>query len=207
MPHCIYFSRLHILLLHTRHSDLWCVLDAAVRARTLASIRLSRNKLALLKRALHIEMVPNLVQRLSLTSDSNTRTVLRSERILDLRCGVRLLCGRLDAGLGKPLVRGQLLEQRDGPLDVVGCFLAGLVIGVAASLKGADASAVLVPLVFPEGLVITVLANPVLVHVRECRVAEELGHNRLDICVLTALITELRVRAVAVIRPKTMNGP
>jgi hypothetical protein len=61
--------------------------------------------------------------------------------------------------------------------------------------------------VLPQGLVVTVLADPVLVHVGQGAVAEELGHDALDVAVLAAGVAELRVCAVAVVRPETVNCP
>ena len=130
-----------------------------------------------------------------------------SQSIHNLIGSVSLCRGRLDTSLSEPLVRRKSLEQGDGLLDVIGGFSAGLIVGVAAWLEGADACAVLVELVLPERLVIAVLADPVLIHVGHGLFAEELGYEVLDVGVLAGLIAELRICAVAVVGPETVNGP
>lgn len=129
------------------------------------------------------------------------------EGILDLAGSVRLGLGRLDASLSEPLVRGERFEQRYSPLDIISGLSTGSVAGVAIRLQGADASAVLVPLVLPQRFIIAVVTHPVLVDVRQGRIAEELGHDASDVTVFTARVAELRVCAVTVIGPETMDSP
>lgn len=62
-------------------------------------------------------------------------------------------------------VRIKALEQIHHLLEEIAHFLLRGVVGVAAGVDGVDASAVLAPLVSPEGLIVAVDVDPVLLHV------------------------------------------
>lgn len=62
-------------------------------------------------------------------------------------------------------VRIKTLKQIHHLLEEIAHFLLRGVVGVAAGVDGVDASAVLTPLVSPEGLVVAVDVDPVLLHV------------------------------------------
>lgn len=113
-------------------------------------------------------MIPDLVPHLTLAVERDGRAVLLGQDVLDVVDVVRLRVGGLDAGLCQPIVRGQLLEEADGAREEVGRLLALLVaVAVAGRIQGADAGAVLAPLVLPEALVVAPDVLPVLIHVVE----------------------------------------
>lgn len=100
------------------------------------------------------------------------------------------------------LVCVQALEQVNHLLEEVTHFLLGVVAGVAAGLDGVDASTVLAPLVLPELLVATAVADPVLVHVCQ-EIIAVLGLQDLrDVGVLARGIAVGLVGAVAVVGPE-----
>lgn len=80
-------------------------------------------------------------------------------------------------------------------------FLLRLVVGVASGLDRVNARPVLVPLVFPETLVVAVHVYPVLVHVREQVVPTLRRQDRGDVAVFPGGVAELAVASVAVVRP------
>lgn len=112
-------------------------------------------------------MVPDLVQGAALAAKSNWRTMLLRKNTLDVLQGVLLRARGRDAGIGKPLVSGEGLEEGDGLLEEVDGFLAGLVAAVAGGRESADASSVLAPFVLPESFVVSLVVLPVGVHVVE----------------------------------------
>ena len=182
------------------------VLESA-RARALSSIRRSRNKVTILKRALNVVVVPNLVQGTARATKSNRSTVLLLQSVLNIGQLVLLGAGRLDAGSGQPLVSRKGLEECDSLVEEVHGLLAGLVVGVAARLKGANASSVLAPFVLPEGLVITLVILPVSVHVVQGVISTEGLQNVSDVGVSPAAVTLSWVAAIAVVGPEAVNGP
>ena len=183
------------------------VLNLAL-ALALGAIRGRRDELAVLEGALDVEVVPDLVEDLALAAERDLGAVLLGQDALDLGHVVRLAGRGRDAGRGEPLVRWQRLEEADGAREEVGRLLAVLVaVAVARGLKGADAGAVLAPLVLPELLVVALVVLPVLVHVVE-RVAGVVGLEDLgDVGVSAIRVTLRRVGAVAVVGPETVNGP
>jgi hypothetical protein len=72
--------------------------------------------------------------------------------------------------LRQPRVGRKCLEQGHDPVEKVDGILCGLVVHVARRLQGADAGAVLLPLMLPEFLVGSVVGIilPVCPHVLEC---------------------------------------
>ena len=85
-------------------------------------------------------------------------------------------------------------------------FLRG-VICVAFGVKGADAGAVLAPLVLPEAFVVAVHVFPVGVHVgQEIGLARRLQDLR-DVCVCATGVAVGVIGPVAVIGPEPVDGP
>ena len=105
------------------------------------------------------------------------------------------------------LVRRKSLKKIYCSLKEIWNLLLGLVVGIARWVKGADACAVLAPLMLPEGVVIVVVVLPVGLHVVEQRRLAKGGQDTGDIGVGAAGVAVGIVRAVTVIRPQTMNGP
>lgn len=153
------------------------------------------------------------------------------ERGLQVRERVVARVGGADAGGAEPAPGGQGVVVGQGGLEEVDDLLVLDVLrAVALDVEGRVARGVLAELVAPEPGVVLVLRHPVLVHVRQqVELAERLeeradagprvgrhrravrlarrGVGRRDRVVLAREVAVLRVGAVAVVRPKTMNGP
>lgn len=98
--------------------------------------------------------------------------------------GLRVI--RRDTGIGERLIGIQTLEQNDGLLEVIACFLLGFVVGVAGGVDCVDTGAFcIIPLaiidiqclndaghtvftkfMLPEALIITLVVKPVSLHIR-----------------------------------------
>jgi hypothetical protein len=65
------------------------------------------------------------------------------------------------------LVGIQTLEEIDGLLEKVADLLLRRVVGIAVNIDGVDTSAMLSPLVLPEGLVVAIDVDPVVIHIGE----------------------------------------
>ncbi len=143
------------------------VLDAGRRAGRARTDRGGRVKSSALHGALHIVVVPELIELVvGVAVDRHGVAEVRGEGGLDGGQGVG--CGRRghDAGGREPRVRRERLEQSHSLVEEVYGFLLGHVVGVARGLQGADAGAVLGPLVLPEALVVSTDVLPVGLHVR-----------------------------------------
>ena len=89
----------------------------------------------------------------------------------------------------------------DGLGEEIDDFLLRGVVGVAVRVEGADAGAVLAPLVLPEGLVVAAVVGPVGAHVGQEGVAAVGLEDLRDVGVLPALVAVLVVVPVAEIWP------
>lgn len=171
--------------------------------------------------AANVEEIPDLGQGTVVTAQVNLRAVQLGKRRLNFARGVSLGgIGRNSSGSESLdtisvyrhilsllerrrsyLVCIQALEQIHHLLEEITHFLLRLVIGVAGRLDRVQTGAVLAPFVLPEGLVVPVDVNPVLVHV-----GEELGailrlQDLGDIGVGAAGVTVGLVGAVTVVGP------
>lgn len=144
------------------------VLDA--RAGTLGGCAddVRGDKITGLDGALHVEEVPDLAQHAAGAAEVDlVATAVFAQGGLDLSGGVGRCVGGDNSGVREPLVGGQGLEEADDSVEEVRHFFRGLVVGIAVRVERADASSVLGPLVFPEGLGAAAVADPVLIHVVE----------------------------------------
>lgn len=123
------------------------------------------------------------------------------QRLADLGIGVRLRRTWHDARVLEELVCIQHGEELDGLFKVIDHLLRGHVVGVALCVEGADAGAVLAPLVFPERFVLALIVFPVYGHVVEEVVAVEVLEDLGDVLVLTGFVAELLVGSIAIIGP------
>jgi hypothetical protein len=145
-----------------------------------------------------------------------------SKRSLDGALGIGLGVGRGNASIGKSLSNSQItqpytiklestrktylvsikpLEQINGLLEIITDFLLRLIASIATRLNSVNASTVLAPLVFPEGLVVTINVDPVLVHVRDQIGAVLCLQDLGDVGVCARGVAVGLVCAVAVVRP------
>lgn len=99
------------------------------------------------------------------------------------------------------MIRVEALEEIDRLLEEINHLLLARVVGVAARVEGADAGAVLSPLVLPKRLVVPLVVLPVGVHVVEqVRLAvrrQDVG----DVGVGAVRVAVRVVRPVAVVWP------
>jgi hypothetical protein len=133
--------------------------------------------------------------------------VVLAQRGLDVCGGVCLAGGGHDACVRKERVRGQRLEERDGAVEEDGHFLRGLVVGVAGGVEGRDACAVLAPFVLPEGLVVTLVVFPVLLHVAQGLIGTGGLKNLRDVGISAFGVAVRFVCAIAVVGPQAVNSP
>lgn len=98
-------------------------------------------------------------------------------------------------------IRIKTLEQIHHLLEEIANFLLRGVFRVAVWVDGVDASAVLAPLVSPEGLVVTVDVDPVLLHVGQEIGATLFCQDVCDVGVGTAGVAARLVGAVTVVGP------
>jgi hypothetical protein len=137
--------------------------------------------------ALDIEEIPGLVQLAAGTADIDLGAVQLAQSSLNLAQSVGLGVIRGDASIGKSLsytldvsldkrdvvyvktylVGIQTLEEIDGLLEKVADLLLRRVVGIAVNIDGVDTSAMLSPLVLPEGLVVAIDVDPVVIHIGE----------------------------------------
>lgn len=170
---------------------------------------IGRDERARLRRPLDIIEIPDLIQLVRVGAlDHGDDPPGRLQRGDD-----RIACIRLaaavghDARVGKPGVGRQRLEQIDRLLKEIHHLLLRHVVGVAARLQGADAGAVLAPLVLPEALVVALVVLPVGVHVREEVGGSRGGNDGGDVGVGARGVAVGVVGAVAVVGPQAMDGP
>ena len=168
------------------------VLDSA-GALALRTIGLSSDELAGLKRALDIEVIPDLVQSAAFATERDLCAVVLLQDTLDLVEAVGLVGGRGDAGVSKPLVGRQSLEKLDGTSKEISGLLGFLVVGVAVRFEGGDASAVLAPFMLPECLVLALVVLPVLLHVVKSVSGSVGGEKIADVLVGSGSIALSRV--------------
>lgn len=77
------------------------------------------------------------------------------------------------------------LEQIDGLLEEIRNFLLRGISSIAAGLQCTDTGAVLAPFMFPETLVVSVLIQPVLIHIIQQVILAVRLQNLRDIGVCT----------------------
>lgn len=99
------------------------------------------------------------------------------------------------------LIRIKRLEEIDRLLEKVDGFLLVCIAGVTSRVEGADARAVLGPLVLPESLVVPLIVLPVRLHVVEEAGLAERGQDAGDVGVRARRVAAGIVGTVAVIRP------
>ena len=120
----------------------------------------------------------------------------------DLSVGVRLGSAGHDARILKEGICVQHGEQLECLLEVIDHLLRRHVVCVAGRVKGADASAVLAPFVFPERFVVAPVILPIYGHVVQQVVPVEVFQDLGDVLVLSGFIAELLVGSIAFIGPK-----
>lgn len=103
------------------------------------------------------------------------------------------------------LVGVDFLEEGNGLVEEITNFGLGLVVLITFGVKSADASTVLVPLVGPEGLVVTLVVFPVGVHILEGFIFAQFLENGGDVAVLSILVAVRFIGTVTVIRPSYSN--
>lgn len=99
----------------------------------------------------------------------------------------------------------QLLINLNSLVEVVHNLLLWQIVRVAIWLQGADASAVLVPLMLPQIVIITTEILPILAHVFEQVSPARVNKDQRNVAVLASGVTELVKAAVAVIGPTRVS--
>ena len=127
---------------------------------------IGRDKRPRLHRPLDIIKIPDLIQLVRVGAlDHRCNPPGRLQRGDDRVARVRLAAIGRDPRVRQPGVGWQRLEQIHRLLEEIHHLLLGHVVGVATRLQGADAGAVLAPLVLPEALVVALVVFPIGVHV------------------------------------------
>lgn len=85
--------------------------------------------------------------------------------------------------------------------------MPSFVVVIAAWLQRANAGTVLTELMLPQRFVVAVIADPIGVDVRQDVIIAEFGQDSPYVGVFAAGVTELRVGAIAIVRPQTVNSP
>lgn len=133
--------------------------------------------------ATDIKEIPGLVQLAAVTADIDLGAVQLAQGSLDFAQSVGLGLIRGDASIGKCLlypldvssdqrvyvmtylIGVQTLEKIDGLLKKVANLFLRRIVGIAVGIDGIDTSAVLSPLMLPEGFAVAVDVDPVILHI------------------------------------------
>ena len=167
--------------------------------------RLRRNISSILRASVHVVVVVHLIELCGVGTRALDRSIdvaIPHQRFADLGIGVRLRGAGHNAGVREERVCIEHREELQCLLKEIHHLLRGHVVGVAGGVKGADASAVLAPFVFPERLVVAPVVLPVHGHVIQQVVAVEVFEDLRDVLVLTRFVTVLLVGSVAFVGPE-----
>ena len=167
--------------------------------------RLCGNISAILRAAVDVVIVVHLVQLRAVGTGALNGSVdmaVPHQRFADLGIGICLGDARHDACVLEEGICVQHREELECLFKIIDHLLRRYIIGVACSVEGADAGAVLAPLVFPKRLVVALIVFPVYRHVVQQIVAVEVLEDLRNVFVLPGLVAELLVGSVAFIGPK-----
>jgi hypothetical protein len=150
-------SALHILALRTAAlvgfgcsaEVLRQVLDTSLGAVSFSTSGIDGNKLTLGDTTPDIEDVFDLVELTTSARKNRSGSELLLECAGDLGVGVGLAGAGSDTSTSKPVIGGQILEQRDGSVEEVHKLVFLLVVGVAIGVQCGVTCSVLAPFVLP----------------------------------------------------------
>ena len=130
--------------------------------------RLCGNVRPILRATVDIVVVVHLVEFGAICTRALNRGVdmtIPYQCLADLGIGIRLRGAGHDPRVLEEGICVQHGEKLEGLFKEIDHLLRGHVVGVALGVEGADAGAVLAPLVFPERLVLALIVFPVYGHV------------------------------------------
>jgi len=96
-----------------------------------------------------IENIFDLVELTTAARKNRSGAKLLLECARDLSVGVGLTRTGSDAGIGQPLISGQILEQCDGGVEEVDKLVFFFVVAVAVGVQGGVTSSMFAPFMLP----------------------------------------------------------